>query len=42
MRYVLLRLIQAYTWVSGIGDRRRIRKKMERLRKADPYNYSIY
>lgn len=42
MRTILLRLIQAYTWVISIGDRRRMRKKMERLRKADPYNYSIY
>lgn len=42
MRIVLLRLIHAYAWVRNIGDRRRMKKKLQRLRKADPYNYSIY
>jgi hypothetical protein len=42
MRNLLLSVIRAYVWVSGIGERRRIRKKMARLRERDPYNYTTY
>ena len=42
MKNVFLGLIRAYVWVRDIGERRRIRKKMARLRKSDPYNYPMY
>ncbi len=42
MRNVFLALIRAYAWVMQIPERRRIRKKMARLRKNDPYNYPMY
>ena len=42
MKKLLLGLIGAYVWLSEIGERRRIRKKMARLRKSDPYNYPTY
>jgi hypothetical protein len=42
MRKIFLGLIRAYVWLSDIGERRRIRKKMARLRKSDPYNYTMY
>ncbi len=42
MKNLFLGLIRAYVWVRDIGERRRIRKKMDRLRKSDPYNYPMY
>lgn len=42
MRNLFLGLIRAYVWITGIGERRRIKKKMDRLRKSDPYNYPMY
>ena len=42
MRKFFLGLIRAYAWVAQIPERRRIRKKMARLRKNDPYNYPMY
>ena len=42
MRNFFLGLIRAYAWVTQIGERRRIRKKMARLRKNDSYNYPMY
>ena len=42
MRNLFLGLIRAYAWISEMGERRRIKKKMDRLRKSDPYNYPMY
>jgi len=42
MKNFFLGLIRAYAWIAEIGERRRIRKKMARLRKNDPYNYPMY
>ena len=42
MRRLFLGLIRAYVWIREIGERRRIMKKMDRLRKSDPYNYPMF
>jgi hypothetical protein len=42
MNKLLLGLIRAYAWIMDIGERRRIRKKLDRLRKSDPYNYPMH
>lgn len=42
MRGLFLGLIRAYVWMRGMGERRRIKKKMDRLRKSDPYNYPMF
>jgi hypothetical protein len=46
MRKFLLTLIQAYAWIAQIGYRRRerarIKAKMERLKREDPFNYPTY
>ena len=42
MRKLFLGLIRAYVWLRDTGERRRIRKKMDRLRKSDSYNYSLF
>jgi hypothetical protein len=42
MRNLFLGLIRAYVWIIDIGKRRRIKKKMDRLRKSDPYNYPMF
>jgi hypothetical protein len=42
MRNVFLGLIRAYAWIRQAGERRRIRKKMDRLRRSDPFNYPMH
>ena len=42
MRNLFLGLIRAYAWMREIGERRRIKKKMDRLRKSDPFNYPMF
>lgn len=42
MRNLFLGLIRAYAWIRQTGERRRIRKKLDRLRKSDPFNYPMY